>query len=33
MVARRFAVVEAVVVVAADRGTGVGRRLMAAAER
>jgi diamine N-acetyltransferase len=33
MVARRFAVVEAVVVVAADRGIGVGRRLMAAAER
>ena len=33
MVAKRFAVVEAVVVAAEDRGTGVGRVLMAAAER
>ena len=33
MVARRFAVVEAVVVSSADRGPGVGRMLMAAAER
>jgi ribosomal protein S18 acetylase RimI-like enzyme len=32
MAERRFAVVEAVVVAAADRGGGIGRRLMAAAE-
>ena len=32
MVAKRFAVVEAVVVAAEDRGTGVGKVLMAAAE-
>jgi ribosomal protein S18 acetylase RimI-like enzyme len=33
MVAKRFAVVEAVVVAAEDRGSGVGKVLMAAAEQ